>query len=202
MDMTAAQIVLASSSPRRQELLQQLGVVFDVVVPDIDESWQAGESVEEHVVRLAVSKAQKGWTMQSQNCLPVLGSDTIVVVDDQVLGKPRDEFEASQMLTSLSGRSHRVLTAVAMVDQQRETHSLSESRVTFRRLDKREIDAYWASGEPVGKAGSYAVQGLGAIFIERIEGSFSGVMGLPVYETAELLKQFSIDVLQNNEKWR
>lgn len=193
--MLKPQILLASSSPRRKELLQQMGITFHTLSPDIDEQWSVGECAEQHVLRLAQEKARRGWQMQVGTLLPVLGSDTVVVCDEEILGKPSDREDACRMMGRLSGRAHRVLTAVAVIAGDKELTRLSETRVFFRDVDAGEIDAYWQSGEPVGKAGGYAVQGLGALFVERIEGSFSGVMGLPIFETAELLKDFSIDVL-------
>ncbi len=205
-------IYLASSSPRRRELLDQLGVRFAVVAQDVPEHYVSDEAPEDYVQRLALEKARAGW-----HCLPldarcpVLGADTAVIVDDRVLGKPADRDEALAMLAMLSGRAHRVLSAVAVVGarvsdvsdggelrqrlgQYRTSVRLSESRVWFRRIDERERAAYWASGEPAGKAGADAIQGLGALFVERLEGSYSGVMGLPLFETAELLRACGVQL--------
>ena len=202
-------IYLASSSPRRRELLDQLGVRFAVVAQDVPEHTVSGETPEAYVQRLALEKARAGWCCLPVGArCPVLGADTAVLVDDTVLGKPADREAALAMLAMLSGRAHRVLSAVAVVDastdggelrqrlgQYRTSVRLSESRVWFRRIDEWECAAYWASGEPVDKAGAYAIQGLGAMFVERLEGSYSGVMGLPLLETAELLRACGIQLL-------
>ena len=186
----SAQIVLASASPRRCELLDQIGVRFIQSVIDIDETHQPGELPQEYVVRLALAKASGVW-QRDRGHLPALGADTTVVIDNQPLGKPEDEAHARLMLQKLSGRVHRVLTAVALVDE-RQAVRLSETSVRFRSLTDAQIHRYWLTGEPADKAGGYAIQGRGAVFIERIEGSYSGVMGLPLYETAQLLDQFGI----------
>jgi septum formation protein len=195
-------LLLASSSPRRKELLAQLGVRFEVVHPEVDEAMKPGESPHDFVARLALDKAYAGqalWPPAGE--LPVLGSDTTVVVDEQILGKPRDREEALDMLGMLSGRSHQVLSAIAVVGRDKLGHDkaqvrVSDSRVTFRGISPSEREAYWRSGEPADKAGAYAIQGLGAIFVQRLEGSYSGVMGLPLFETAELLQAFGIELLE------
>ncbi|TCK17542.1 septum formation protein [Thiogranum longum] len=184
-------IILASASPRRQELLHQIGVQFDQQVAEIDETPRENEPPEAYVTRLAVEKARAVKARLGDDEAPVLGADTAVVVDEEILGKPRDEAHAAAMLRQLSGREHRVLSAVALVGRH-EACRVSESRVWFRTLSEDEIAAYWRSGEPAGKAGGYAVQGMGAIFIEQLQGSHSGVMGLPVFETAQLLQEFGI----------
>jgi septum formation protein len=176
-------VVLASASPRRRELLWQIGVPHRVATPGIDEARRAGESPEECVRRLALAKAR---AVQAKG-LPVLGADTEVVLDDDMLGKPRDRASALAMLQRLSGRSHRVLTAVALVAGERHELMLSDSEVEFRALSDAECERYWASGEPRDKAGGYAIQGLGAVFVRALRGSYSGVMGLPLFETATLL---------------
>ena len=181
-------VVLASASPRRSELLHQIGVAHRVVPADIDESRAAGEAVEDCVQRLARSKALQVQQRLAPGALPVLGADTLVVVDDVTLGKPRDRDDAIRMLQRLSGRSHQVLSAVALAAHNGLRHQLSRSVVRLRSLSAQECAAYWDSGEPQGKAGAYAIQGLGAIFIEHLSGSYSGVMGLPLYETAQLLR--------------
>jgi septum formation protein len=189
-------IYLASASPRRRELLQQLGVRFEVLAQNVAEVRRDGESPEDFAQRLAVEKAQAAWAqLAERQRLPVLGADTIVVVDEQVLGKPANRDAALAMLTLLSGRTHRVLSAVALIGQDKVRSRVCESRVTFRVIEHAERAAYWASGEPADKAGGYAIQGLGALFVERLEGSYSGVMGLPLYETGELLREFGIDLL-------
>lgn len=190
------QLVLASSSPRRSELLQQMRVTFKVLPVDIDESRLQEESPRTYVERLALEKARAGWE-RSDKTRPVLGSDTVVVIQDDILGKPTDRAQAIEMLNRLSGNTHQVVTAVALVDAEKSGIRLSESLVSFIPLTEQEIERYWQTGEPVDKAGAYAIQGLAAAFIRRIEGSFSGVMGLPIYETMELLKSYGIDVTMN-----
>ena len=184
-------IVLASASPRRQELLRQIGVQFRQQVVEIDENPLKNESPDAYVTRLALEKARAVHVRLGNDEVPVLGADTAVVVDHEILGKPRDEAHAAGMLRQLAGREHRVLSAVALVGR-REASRVSESRVCIRALTDDEIAAYWRTGEPLGKAGGYAVQGIGAIFIEQLHGSYSGVMGLPVFETAQLLQEFGI----------
>ncbi|HHJ16756.1 MAG TPA: septum formation inhibitor Maf [Gammaproteobacteria bacterium] len=188
------QIILASASPRRQALLRQIGVSFRQQVTEIDETPWDNEAAEAYVTRLALEKARAVHAQLGNDEAPVLGADTAVVVDGRPLGKPRDAQHARELLGQLSGREHRVLSAVALVAGREAVH-VSDSRVWFRRLGDDEIDAYWRSGEPRDKAGAYAIQGLGAVFIERLEGSYSGVMGLPLYETARLLQDFGIQVL-------
>ena len=185
-------LLLASGSPRRRELLAQIGVPHAVVVPGIPEQRLAGEGVEDCVQRLALAKARAGHAVaQARSAewghLPVLGADPAVVLGSEMLGKPGDRAEALATLARLSGVTHRVLTAVALVHAGGEAVCLSESRVAFRELGEPECEAYWDSSEPRDKAGAYAVQGLGAVFIRGLEGSYSGVMGLPLYETAQLL---------------
>jgi septum formation protein len=190
--LPAPVLLLASGSPRRRELLAQVGVPHAVVVPGLPEQRLAGEGAADCVQRLALAKARAGHVVAQARSeewghLPVLGADTAVVLGDDMLGKPADRDEALAMLARLSGVTHRVLTAVALVHAGGEAVRLSESRVAFRALTGLECEAYWASGEPRDKAGGYAVQGLGAVFIRSLEGSYSGVMGLPLYETAQLL---------------
>jgi septum formation protein len=181
-------IILASASPRRSALLTQIGIPHRVMPVDIDETASASESPPAYVQRLAAAKAERLWLQLSpSDRLPVLGADTSVALGERILGKPRDRADCLSMLRSLSGRTHHVFTAVALQWEGVSEVRLSVSEVTFRRLDDAEIDAYWASGEPADKAGAYAVQGLAAVFIERIAGSYSGVVGLPLYETGELL---------------
>jgi septum formation protein len=191
--MIQAQLILASASPRRCELLKQIGVCFEQQVAAIDETPAPGEAPADYVVRLALEKARTVHAAR-RSALPVLGADTAVVVDGAILGKPADLAHARDMLRQLSGRAHEVCSAVALV-AQREAVAVTCSKVWFRQLGEGEIDAYWRSGEPCDKAGAYAVQGLAATFIERLEGSYSGVMGLPLYETARLLQDFGIEVL-------
>jgi septum formation protein len=191
--MDLPQIALASRSPRRRELLAQIGVRHRVVDVDVDESVLCAEVPAEYVLRLALAKARAGHDLDP--ALPVLGADTAVVVDGAILGKPGDRGEALAMLERLSAREHRVLTAVALVGE-REATRLSVSHVRFRAVQPDEAAAYWATGEPADKAGAYAIQGLGALFVESLSGSYSGVMGLPLFETAELLRHAGIDLLR------
>jgi septum formation protein len=187
-------VILASASPRRTELLTQLGVPHRVVPARVDERRAAGESVEACVRRLATSKALEvqvalaavGGSAAAVE-LAVLGADTAVLVDDELLGKPRDRADALAMLGMLSGRWHQVLSAVALASSNGLQCSLSRSEVRFRALQARECAAYWDSGEPCDKAGAYAIQGRGALFVEELRGSYSGVVGLPLFETARLL---------------
>ena len=194
MESDNPDIYLASRSPRRQELLRQAGVGFRHIEVDVDETRHGvDESPEVFVLRLALEKARAGWArVREGSPLPVLGADTVVALDDDLFGKPEDRDQALEMLERLSGASHRVLTGVALVDD-REATRLSFSSVTFRELSREEMERYWASGEPADKAGAYAIQGRGAVFIEHLEGSYSGVMGLPLFEVADLLDEFDID---------
>ncbi|MEE9343039.1 MAG: Maf family protein [Gammaproteobacteria bacterium] len=188
------EIILASASPRRAELLDQIGVHYRQLAVDIDETPELGETAENFVTRLAIEKACAGLKKEKKGLeLPVLGADTIVVIDDKILGKPSSKSAALEMLQRLSGRQHRVLTAVALISD-RQVARMSETTVWFRTLTPAECLDYWVSGEPADKAGSYAIQGQAAAFIERIEGSYSGVMGLPLFETAELLSEFNIPI--------
>ena len=187
-------LCLASASPRRAEILERMGVRFRCVPQAIDEQVQSGETPEVFVSRLALEKARAGLTtLESGTGTAVLGADTAVVIDDAILGKPRDRAHAMAMLEQLSGRTHRVLTGIAMVDGQRELTRLSLSMVTLRSISADEQTAYWQSGEPLDKAGAYAIQGRGGVFVEQLEGSYSGVMGLPMVETHDLLVEFGID---------
>jgi septum formation protein len=181
-------IVLASASPRRRELLQQLGVPHVVLAVDVDETPLPGEPAQQLVTRLALAKAQAGQRRDSAS-RPVLGSDTAVVVDGVVYGKPVDRADGLRMLAALSGRTHQVITAVALVNGTDIAEASSCTDVTMRDITASEAAAYWETGEPQGKAGGYAIQGRGALFIEHISGSYSGVMGLPLYETAQLLQR-------------
>lgn len=188
---------LASASPRRRELLQQLGVRFSVQVADVPEVIRTAESPEQFVQRLAIEKATTVWNgLEPVQRRPVLGADTVVVIDEHILGKPASHEQARQMLERLSGRTHQVMTGVALVSQQHSV-CVNVSEVRFRALLAREIDAYWQTGEPVDKAGAYAIQGYAAAFIEHLSGSYSGVMGLPLYETSQLLRQQGIPVWQS-----
>ena len=189
-------LFLASQSPRRQELLNQLGVHFAVRSQDVAENHQPGEKPEVFVQRLAVEKAAAvQQALSSTEQRPVLGADTVVVIDGEILGKPATRGNAITMLQRLSGRSHQVMTGVAVVSRQQSV-CVNVSEVTFRQLSLEEIEAYWNTGEPVDKAGSYAIQGYAAAFITKLVGSYSGVMGLPLFETAQLLAQHDIPVWQ------
>jgi septum formation protein len=181
-------LYLASASPRRGELLRQIGIAHATVSVDVDETTLHAEAAEDYVLRVALAKAQAGWALVRQRrAMPVLGADTCVVLDSEILGKPRGEAHAIGMLTRLGGRTHRVLTAVALVDGESQRVAVSESRVRFREVRHAEALAYWRTGEPRDKAGGYAIQGLGAVFVAHLEGSYSGVMGLPLFEVAQLL---------------
>lgn len=184
---------LASSSPRRREILADLGLNFTYAGVDLDESRRSGESVEQMAVRLAREKATAARPPKVE--LPVLGADTIVVLNGRVYGKPGSKDEALEMLGALSGATHRVVTGVAVRLHDRTRTALSETEVEFREVRPDEALRYWQSGEPEGKAGAYAIQGAGGIFVEAIRGSYSGVVGLPVFETAKLLGEFGIEIL-------
>jgi nucleoside triphosphate pyrophosphatase len=187
-------VFLASASPRRRELLTQIGVDYTLLHAEVDETLHPGEPAPDYVRRVALEKVRAGRALLSGDAAaPVLGADTAVVVDGRILGKPRDREEGIGMLLALSGRSHEVLSAVAL-GAGREAVRVSTSRVTFRVLTPAQCAAYWETGEPRDKAGGYAIQGRAAVFVSRLEGSYSGVMGLPVYETAELLREFGIEV--------
>lgn len=200
--MTAsAQIILASASPRRRELLEQVGVRVIVQAVDIDESRKPDEPVKEYVQRLAMEKAERGFaTIKNIHKLPALGSDTIVEINGMVLGKPKNRQQAKEMLQQLSGQKHAVHTSVAIVTEDKKIIDTSISQVYFNMLAQQEIEDYVATGEADDKAGSYAIQGLAAQFVKNINGSFSGVMGLPLYETVQLLKQCGINPLSNSKK--
>ena len=190
------QLYLASRSPRRRELLAQIGVRFAVVESDTDETRLPGEQPEDYVLRLALEKARAGRALLPPSDLrPVLGADTAVVIGERILGKPEGREQALAMLRLLSGRAHRVLTAVALISPGGERTDLSETRVTFRTLDEAELLGYWATGEPRDKAGGYGIQGYGALFVAALNGSYSGVMGLPLYETGRLLVQAGIELI-------
>lgn len=191
-------IYLASRSPRRGELLGQIGVTFAVLPSDVDESVRPDESPEHYVLRLAREKAlvcAQRLAAKGHGNLPILAADTTVCIDGMILGKPEDDADAAAMLRRMSDRWHAVHTAIAVAQGNRVETALSSTQVEMARLTEAEIAAYIASGEPRDKAGSYGIQGLAGAFIRRIEGSYSGVMGLPVYETSLLLKQFGVPVL-------
>jgi septum formation protein len=186
-------IYLASASPRRRELLTQIGVAFDTLAVDVDETPLLTEAAEEYVTRLALAKAQAGWQLARGLAeRAVLGADTAVVLDAEIFGKPRDRAHGLAMLAALSGREHRVLSAVALVRGAQQAVRLQSSRVRMRTISAAERAAYWASGEPLGKAGAYAIQGRAAAFISALDGSYSGVVGLPLFETCALLEDFGV----------
>ena len=190
-------LYLASGSPRRRELLGQIGVPFSTLPTVIDETPLANEAAVAHVQRLACAKAQAGLaSLAVPGTAVVLGADTSVVLGGRILGKPESRAEALSMLAALSGQTHEVLTAVALANSQRCEVRVVSSQVSFRTLSTAEIEAYWASGEPQDKAGSYAIQGLGAVFVADLHGSFSAVVGLPLCETAALLADFGIPCWQ------
>lgn len=182
-------LFLASSSPRRKELLQQLGLTFEVINAPIEEVALPNESPESFVLRMAIEKALSGFNKVAGKRIWVIGSDTAVVLNGRVFGKPKHESDAFKMLSALSGSQHEVLSAVAVVFDGEVFSVLNRTQVYFKKLNDAEINAYIATQEPFGKAGSYAIQGLGAQFITKIEGSYSGVMGLPLYELNQLLAE-------------
>lgn len=188
-----AELFLASASPRRRELLAQIAVPCVTQIASIDETPLPAEPAAVYVERLALEKARAGLRALGERAdAVVLGADTAVVLDGRILGKPADFAESREMLLSLSGRSHQVMTAVALVGAGRESSRVVTSEVSFRTLGEAEIEAYWASGEPCDKAGSYGIQGLAAVFVNHMQGSYSAVVGLPLCETAEMLGQFGI----------
>lgn len=192
--MTAEPIYLASASPRRRELLAQLHLRFEVVPAEVDETPHPGEAPVDYVQRLACAKAESAALRLGAPGAKVLGADTAVVLDGTILGKPTSRDDGLAMLARLSGRSHQVLSGVALWDRGGLRVALSESRVTFRPIPAAEAAAYWDTGEPKDKAGGYGIQGLGAAFVERLEGSYSGVVGLPLSETVELLRRAGVSV--------
>jgi septum formation protein len=183
-------IRLASISPRRRELLAQIGVSHVVTGAHIDEAAHADESPRDYVERMARTKALTVWEQDSS--LPVLAADTTVVLDGVIFGKPTDKADCLRMLATLSGRTHQVLTAVALASATGIALQVSVSDVRFRTLTREECEAYWDTGEPRDKAGAYAIQGRAAVFIQSLSGSYSGVMGLPLFETAELLSAANV----------
>ncbi|MDO5054328.1 MAG: nucleoside triphosphate pyrophosphatase [Pasteurella oralis] len=199
--MINPQFYLASSSPRRAQLLQNLGFQFEIFSCEIDETPRPNEEGKDYVLRMAVEKnqvARQKWQQdnlsQDASYLPFLSADTSVILDGNILGKPQDKVDAAQMLRALSGHSHQVITVICLADQQQIKTAVQITQVYFKTLTDDEIQGYIATGEPMDKAGAYGIQQLGGAFVERIEGSFSGVMGLPVFETVELLKEFGVDL--------
>lgn len=190
MSTEKRKLLLASGSPRRKELLSFLGHSFDIVVPDIEEQQQVNESASDYVRRLSVEKAQAGLRLVADKNVVVLGSDTIVVADGEVLEKPRDCEHSIQMLTRLSDCQHQVMTAVTVADEDSYQTVLVETQVWFKALSRQEMVNYWQTGEPCDKAGSYGIQGIGGRFVARIDGSYHAVVGLPLMETDQLLQNF------------
>jgi len=190
-----SQLILASASPRRSELLTQINIAHRIQVADIDETPYKNENPKEYVIRVAQAKAKKVQQTVSDASV-VLAADTSVVLGNHIMGKPNDLPDALAMLTALSGKRHEVYSAVALYGQT-EQIKLCISHVNFRVISEQEIVNYWHTGEPVGKAGSYAIQGLGSLFIESIAGSYSGIMGLPLFETAQLLANEGIKVFND-----
>jgi septum formation protein len=185
----AFDLILASASPRRADLLRQIGVAFQVQTAEVPEVYRLGERPEDYVARLSLAKAS---AVAPAVNLPVLGADTVVVCDGAVLEKPRDAEHAQAMLLSLAGRRHQVMTGVALVAQAAIEQRVVVTQVSFGPITAAQAAAYWRSGEPADKAGGYAIQGLGAVFVAGIEGSFSNVVGLPLYETAQLLRAVAV----------
>lgn len=200
-----AQLILASASPRRKELLAQLGLQCFVKAVDIDETPLSNESPQDYVTRVAAEKSA-ACLAAYDGLLPILAADTSVILNNQIMGKPQNQQHAAEMLLQLSGTTHQVYSAISLrcpnlqgskkLKGLNHWQALSITDVTFRKLTLAEINAYWQTGEPCDKAGGYAIQGLGSIFVEYIAGSFSGVMGLPLFETAQLLEKQGISVIK------
>ncbi len=187
--LNKVKLFLASSSPRRKELMSQLELDPKVVIAPVEEVALPNESPSSFVIRMAVEKAMAGYDKLSGDDIFVIGADTVVVLGGQVYGKPKNKFSALKMLSALAGKTHTVISAVAVISAGVVYFDKCSTQVRFRNLKPQEIEAYWQTGEPEGKAGSYAIQGVGARFIEEINGSYSGVMGLPLYELDQLLTQ-------------
>lgn len=192
LSFRSCHLLLASSSPRRRELLNQIGVRYKVIEVSIPELPQPAEKPEEYVIRLAESKARAG--VDADASCPALGADTIVVYNNTILEKPRDQKHAADMLAQLSGGTHKVMTAVSVCHGERRKTLLNITEVDFRVISPEEIEQYWQTGEPRDKAGAYGIQGLAGIFVSQIRGSYSSVVGLPLYETQLLLREFSVPV--------
>jgi septum formation protein len=193
-------IVLASDSPRRAELLAQIGVRFEVMRPEIDESPLSNESAIPYVERMSHSKYHSIRSLEGERRIPeeciVLCADTIVVLDTEILGKPKSKEDGIQMLEDMSGKVHKVITSVTIGQYLQENSFFVETIVKFRILKREECVAYWLTGEPQDKAGGYAIQGIGSIFVEKISGSYSNVVGLPLMETSQALEGFGLSMLQ------
>jgi septum formation protein len=190
--MQTRTLMLASASPRRAELLSQIGVEFIQQPVDLDESALTNEPPKAQVLRLAAEKANAAWLQAEGTAQVVLASDTMVVLENQALGKPRNADHARSMLQSLSGRQHEVMTSVSVRDATRQKTLCVVTQVVFGPLTAAQIDDYWATGEPADKAGAYGIQGIGGQFVKSINGSYSAVVGLPLYETVQLLKEFEV----------
>ena len=186
------ELFLASKSPRRKVLLNQIGIQCHSFATDIDETYPPGESPENYAIRMAKEKSQAGWKKVSTHTANsiVLGADTCIALDNNILGKPRNQQHGIRILMSLAGRSHHVLSAVAITHQQQTGYRLSKSKVTFAPLTQQQCEDYWHKNESMDKAGGYAIQGFAASFIYEISGSYSGILGLPLFETTELLHEF------------
>ncbi len=190
--MSEPSLILASSSPRRKEILEAMGIAFTIRTTDVDESLCDSESAADMVLRLAAAKAAAIPVIAGQI---VIGADTAVVLEEEFFGKPVDVDDALRMLSRLSGRTHQVMTGLAVATPDGLERALSVTDVRFRKIDPDEARRYWQSGEPQGKAGAYAIQGRGGVFVEAIMGSYTGVVGLPVFETARLLRAAGLEVL-------
>ena len=192
----AIQVYLASTSPRRKLLLRQLQVNFHCLNIDVDEACISNETANDYVVRMAVSKALAGWHHHDRkHDLPVIGADTTIEMTGEIIGKPESAKHAIQILQSLSGNTHRVITAVSVLNGRKKLSAVNRTEVSFRKLSDAEIINYVHTGEPLDKAGAYAIQGLGAIFVNHLAGSYTGVMGLPLFETSELLESMAVNII-------
>lgn len=206
--MDNPQIYLASRSPRRRTLIDQLGIRYRTLDVDVDEQPAEGEQAADYVKRLAVEKASYGWDQVSAEDKPVLGADTCIVFNNRIIGKVDSREQSIALMSQMSGNSHQVLTGIALVGRVleggqsriKQAVRVNASKISFRPLSKDECESYWDTGEPEGKAGGYAIQGLAAAFIKKIEGSYSGVMGLPLCELTELLSEFGIQWLVASSK--
>lgn len=197
MSLSKNRIYLASRSPRRRELLKQVGVNFEIIIADVDEQILKNEPAHAYVARIAKKKAEAGWQYVLDRRLPyypVLAADTVIATDKKILGKPTSKEDAADMLAQLSDKKHKVLTGIAIAYQGKTLSQTSTTQVQFKKLSDTEIARYIDSTEPLDKAGAYAIQGKGAAFVSMLEGSYSGVVGLPLFETAQLLKQFGIEI--------
>ena len=201
--MIGPQIYLASQSPRRRALIEQLGIHYQSLDVEVDESPQPEEAPAGFVARLALEKAWAGWQLVMKQSIPVVGADTCILLDQQIIGKPDNREQSIELLKRYSGRTHQVATGVAIVGPAMgkpgaeivQHVRVNTSTVTFRPITHEECEQYWETGEPQGKAGGYAIQGKAAVFIEKLEGSYSGVMGLPLFEFAELIAMYGIKIL-------